>query len=152
MVWILSSHKPLYYHPLRRTKSFYTYMLKNRSKIVIMRSAKERSFRYYHREGLTTITNFKELYLHVIRTVYNRSRIEIKCRAKEWSFRYYHHKGLTTITNFTEQNPSILTHYNRSKIEIIHITKEKSFRYFHHEGLITITNFYRTKSFLTYAL
>ena len=32
----------------------------NKSKMEIMRRAKERSFQYYHHVGLTTITNFTE--------------------------------------------------------------------------------------------
>ena len=91
-----------------------------------MRQAKERSFRYYHHEGLSTITTFTELN-HVILTIYNRSRIEIMCRAKKRLFKYYQHEGLTTITNFTELNHVILTHYNRSRVEMIRRAKERSF-------------------------
>ena len=69
----------------------------------MMHRVKERSFRHYHHEGLTTITNFTEPN-PVIRTVYNKSKIEIMRRTKERSFRYYHHEGLTTNTHFTELN------------------------------------------------
>ena len=128
-------HRPVTYHQLHWTKYFYTNPLKE-IKMEIMRN-KRKICRYYHHEGLTTITNFTELN-HVIRTSYNWSKIEVMHRAKERWFGYYHHEGLTTITNFTKQKRFIPTSYSRSTKELKSRAKERSFGYYYHKSLTTI--------------
>ena len=109
-------------------------------------AAKERSFRYYHHDGLYTITNLAKLNNHVILTFYNISKEEmIHSERKIVSIlSSRHHENYHASCKSKSSTILTLTPYQyRSRMEIIihntQIERKIVSIFYYHDGLITTT-------------